>query len=47
MHIFILYRYFNRIHILVIQLCMTTLLIKKFDDNDDDDDDDTYITVSS
>jgi len=32
---------FNRIHILVIELRMTTLLIKKFDD-----DDDTYITVS-
>ena len=28
---------FNRIHILVIELRITTLLIKKFDDDDDDD----------
>jgi len=28
--------YFNRIHILVIELHMTTLLIKKCDDDDDD-----------
>jgi len=31
---------FNRNHILVIELRMTTFLIKKFDDDDDDDDDD-------
>ena len=29
---------YNRIHILVIELRMTTFLIKKFDDDDDDDD---------
>ena len=29
---------FNRIHFLVIELRMTTLLIKKFDDDDDNDD---------
>jgi len=28
---------FNRIHILLIELHMTTLLIQKFDDDDDDD----------
>jgi len=41
MHIFIfLFLIVSTIHILVIELRMTTLLIKKFDDDDDDVDDD-------
>ena len=33
---------FNCIHILVTELRMTTLLIKKFSDDDDDDDDNCF-----
>jgi len=38
---------FNRIHILLIELRMTTLLIQKFDDDDDDDDVVRVFTIRS